>query len=257
VLDTSFTHFEITADVVTDEFVTRLVIAAVAILLALGIAKLVDRRLAKHHLQPGTVTRYRILRQSILGTIIFIGVLSALLVFPHVRAIAAAILASSAVIGLVLGFAAQRTIGNFIAGLLIAFTQPVRLGDEIELNDQRGIVEEVGLIYTWLRTTDADRIVVPNEMLVSNTVRNSTIRNEHPLAQISVRVPLGADLGKLVAALEPHVDEVVVTQLGEKVATVAVRRYVGPGDGIEATQSKLRIEVAERLRAAGITGAEE
>lgn len=241
----------------TDEFITRLVVAVVAVLLALGIAKLVDRRLAKRHLQPGTVTRYRILRQSILWGIVFIGVLSALLVFPHVRAVAAALLASSAVIGLVLGFAAQRTIGNFIAGLLIAFTQPVRLGDEIELNGQRGIVEEVGLIYTWLRTTDADRLVVPNEMLVSNTVRNSTIRNEHPLAQISVRVPLGTDLRKLVEALEPHVDQVVVAQLGDSVATVAVRRYVVPGEGIEAAQSKLRIEVAERLRAAGITGAAE
>jgi small conductance mechanosensitive channel len=242
---------------VTDEFLTRLIVAAVAVLIALGVAKLVDRRLAKRHLQPGTVTRYRILRQSILGAIIFVGVLSALLVFPHVRAVAAAILASSAVIGLVLGFAAQRTIGNFIAGLLIAFTQPVRLGDEIELDGQRGIVEEVGLIYTWLRTTDADRLVVPNEKLVSETVRNSTIRNDHPLAQISVRVPLGTDLGGLVAALEPHVDAVVVTQLGDQVATVAVRRYVKPGEGIEAAQSKLRIEVAERLRTAGITGAAE
>jgi small-conductance mechanosensitive channel len=161
------------------------------------------------------------------------------------------------VIGLVLGFAAQRTIGNFIAGLLIAFTQPIRLGDDIELDGQRGVVEEVGLIYTWLRTTDSDRLVVPNEMLVSRTVRNSTIRNERPLAQISVRVPLGTDLRELVEVLEPDVDEVVVTQLGEQVATVAVRRYVGPGDGIESTQSKLRIEVADRLRTAGITGAAE
>ena len=238
-------------------FVIRVVVAVVSVLIALGVAKLVDRRLARRHLAPGTVTRYRILRQSILGAIIFVGVLSALLVFPHVRAVAAAILASSAVIGLVLGFAAQRTIGNFIAGLLIAFTQPVRLGDEIELDGQRGIVEEVGLIYTWLRTTDSDRLVVPNEKLVSETVRNSTIRNEHPLAQITVRVPVTGDLRAVVDALGPHTDEVVVTQLGDEVATVAVRRYVGPGEGIEAAQSKLRIEVAEHLRAAGITGAAE
>ena len=61
---------------------------------------------------------------------------------PQVAGVAVGILASSAVIGLVLGFAAQRTIGNFIAGLLIAFTQPVRLGDEIEFDgdprDRRG-----------------------------------------------------------------------------------------------------------------------
>ena len=63
--------------------------------------------------------------------------LSALLVIPQVRAVAGGILASSAVIGLVVGFAAQRTIGNFIAGILIAFAQPLRLGDYVEIGRRR------------------------------------------------------------------------------------------------------------------------
>ena len=174
----------------THELWVRIIIALIAILASFLVAKLVDRRLAKRHLAPGTITRYKILRQSILWSIVFIGVLSALLVIPQVRGIAAGILASSAVIGLVLGFAAQRTIGNFIAGLLIAFTQPIRLGDEIEFAGTRGVVEEVGLIYTWVRTPDADRLVIPNEKLVSETVRNSTIRNDRRLAEITVQVPV-------------------------------------------------------------------
>ncbi len=176
---------------------------------------------------------------------------------PQVRGLAAGLLASSAVIGLVLGFAAQRTIGNFIAGLLIAFTQPIRLGDEIEFTGTRGIVEEVGLIYTWVRTPDDDHMVIPNEMLVSDTLKNSTIRNELPLAQITVRIPLNADLRAAVTALEPHADAVVVTQLGEQVAVVAVRRVVKDGERIEKVQSDLRLEVSETLRAAGITGVAE
>ena len=135
----------------THHLAVRLGIALAAIIAAVVIAKIVDHQLAKKKLAPGTVTRYRILRQSILWTIVFVGVLSALLVIPQVRGLAAGLLASSAVIGLVLGFAAQRTIGNFIAGLLIAFTQPIRLGDEIEFTGTRGIVEEVGLIYTWVQ----------------------------------------------------------------------------------------------------------
>ena len=110
----------------TRELAVRIGVAAAAILLSFLVANLVDRRLARRHLAPGTVTRYRILRQSILWAIVCIGVLSALLVIPQVRALAGAILASSAVIGLVVGFAAQRTLGNFIAGLLIAFAQPLR-----------------------------------------------------------------------------------------------------------------------------------
>jgi small conductance mechanosensitive channel len=241
----------------THELWVRLGIALAAIVASFVIAKLVDRRLARRHLQPGTITRYRILRQSILWSIVFIGVVSSLLVIPQVRGVAAGILASSAVIGLVLGFAAQRTIGNFIAGLLIAFTQPIRLGDEIEFDGTRGVVEEVGLIYTWVRTPDSDRLVIPNEMLVSKTVRNSTIRNDRRLAEISVHVPLGVDLRTVVSALDQHSDEVVVTRLGEAAATVAVRRFVEAGMPIGLAQSDLRLDVADELREAWISGTGE
>ena len=71
---------------------------------------------------PAAVTRYRVLRRTIFAAIVFVGVMSALLVIPQVRAIAGGVLASSAVIGLVIGFASQRTIGNVVAGILIAFT---------------------------------------------------------------------------------------------------------------------------------------
>ena len=114
-------------------------------------------------LPPEAVTRYRVLRRSIVGVIIFIGVLSALLVIPEVRAVAGGILASSAVIGIVVGFAAQRTIGNFVAGLLIAFTQPLRLGDSVEIDgtdgDGRGDRAELHL-HPGSRQ---DHLVIPNE----------------------------------------------------------------------------------------------
>jgi small-conductance mechanosensitive channel len=177
-------------------------------------------------------------------------------VIPAVRGVAVGILASSAVIGLILGFAAQRTIGNFIAGLLIAFTQPVRLGDEVEIESARGIVEEVGLIYTWVRTPDSDRLVIPNEKLVSETLRNATIRNERPVAEVMVQLPLSADLRAAVEVLGPETNEVRVTDLGAQ-ATIAVRRYVGRRQSVEQAQSDLRIEVAERLREAGILAAGE
>jgi small-conductance mechanosensitive channel len=226
------------------------------VLLASAIATVVDRRIAKRELQPGAITRYRILRQSILGTIVFVGVLSALLVIPQVRALAAGILASGAVIGLVLGFAAQRTIGNFIAGLLIAFTQPVRLGDEIEVDGTRGIVEEIGLVYTWVQTSDNDRLAIPNEKLASETIRNATIRDPRRLAEVTAHVPLTADLRAAVTALEPGVDGVYVTDLSAD-ATITVRRTIEAGASVERAESELRLEIADRLRGAGIPAAAE
>ena len=108
------------------------VIAASAI-----VAKLVDARIARKDLPPQAVTRYRVLRRSLMTVIITIGVLSALLVVPQVRAIAGGLLASSAVIGIVVGLAAQRPLANFVAGLVIAFTQPLRIGDRVTSRRRR------------------------------------------------------------------------------------------------------------------------
>ena len=83
-----------------------------------------DKRVARRGLTPEAATRYRILRRTIMVTIVFVGVLSALLVIPQVRAIAVAILASSAVLGIIIGMAAQRTLGNFVAGGSIASHSP-------------------------------------------------------------------------------------------------------------------------------------
>src|SRR5438034_1314401 len=132
----------------------RVIVLGAALLATLIAARLVDRRMARRDLPAGAVTRYRILRRSVIAMIVFVGVLSALLVIPQVRAVAAGILASSAVVGIVVGFAAQRTIGNFIAGLLIALSQPIRLGDHVEVDGTAGVVEEIGLTYTFIRVAD-------------------------------------------------------------------------------------------------------
>jgi small-conductance mechanosensitive channel len=211
----------------------------------------IDGRMARLDLDPAAATRYRVLRRSIFAAIVFIGVLSALLVIPQVRAVATGILASGAVIAVVLGFAAQRTIGNFIAGILIAFSQPIRLGDEVDVEGGRGIVEEIGVTYTWVRLADNDRLVIPNERLVSNTLRNSTIRSANRLAEVSVQVPLSTDLRGLVAALASDANEAYVADLATD-ATIILRRWVGLGHSIEDAESELRLLVHDRLRELGI-----
>jgi small-conductance mechanosensitive channel len=230
---------------------TRIAIAGAVILLAGALAKVIDGRIARHDLDPATVTRYRVLRRSIFAVIVFVGILSALLVIPQVRAIAGGILASGAVLAVVLGFAAQRTIGNFIAGILIAFSQPVRLGDEVELEGGRGVVEEIDITYTWVRLPDGDRLVIPNERLVSETLRNSTIRSAHRLAEVSVHVPLTCDLRALLEALSSDANEAYVADLGGD-ATIVLRRWVEAGRSLEEAESELRLAVHDHLRELGI-----
>jgi small conductance mechanosensitive channel len=233
----------------------RLIVFGVVLFVTLVVAKLVDRRLARKDLPPAAITRYRVLRRSAITVIVFVGLLSALLVIPQVRAVATGILASGAVIGIVVGFASQRTIGNFIAGLLIAFTQPIRLGDHIEFAELSGVVEEIGLTYTFVRTADNDRLVIPNEKMASDTIRNSSIRSRKKLAQVTVQVPLDKDLnavgGLLREAAEDDSAEVVVTALDEK-AKLTLSVWAPDERAAERLEDELRLRAHERLRAAGV-----
>ena len=153
--------------------------------------------MTRRTLPPEVITRYRVLRRGIEAAIVLIGILSGLLVIPAVRAVAGGLLASSAILTIVIGFAAQRTLGNFVAGILIAISQPLRIGDEVEIAGNRGIVEEIGLTYTFIRADDESRLVIPNEKLASDTIRNSTIRSKGRLAVVTVQVPLATDLRAL------------------------------------------------------------
>lgn len=235
------------------EFWQRVSVAVVMIVVASGVAKLVDWRMGGRRLAPESVTRYRVLRRTLFAVIVFVGVMSALLVIPQVRAIAGGVLASSAVVGLVVGFASQRVIGNAVSGILIALSQPLRIGDEVEVEGTRGVVEEIALTYTWIRTQVGDRLVVPNLNLASGSIRNRTIRGSATLAEVGVQVPTTADLRSLLRTLGGDADEVYLGDLTDK-ATVVVRKWVPPGGRSEAVESDLRLLVADRLKAAGIIG---
>jgi small-conductance mechanosensitive channel len=232
---------------------TRLAIVVGVMVVTIVVARLIDRRIARRDLPPEAITRYRILRRSITTTIIFVGLLSALLVIPQVRAVAGGLLASSAVIGIVVGFASQRTLGNFVAGLLIAFTQPLRLGDSVAVDNTEGVVEEIGLIYTFVRIENGDRLVIPNETLVSDTIRNSTIRSREKVAEISLQVPLGRDLGAVVDRLRTLADDAdAFVQDISGDATVVLRAPAPDEAAAEKLERELRLRAHELLRAEGV-----
>src|SRR5689334_11553928 len=233
----------------------RLATFGAVLLVTLVVARLVDRRFARRDLPPDVVTRYRVLRRTIFTLIVFIGVLSALLVIPQVRAVATGILASSAVIGIIVGFAAQRTIGNFIAGLLIALAQPIRLGDYVETEGFNGVVEEIGLTYTFIRVDDNNRLVVPNEKIASDSILNSSIRSRKKLAHVTVQVPLDSDLEAVRSLLRDAAQderaEVEIEELADK-ARLGVSVWAPDEPSAERLESELRLRAHARLREAGV-----
>lgn len=234
----------------------RLLVIGVVLALTAILARMIDRRImGKADRSPGSMTRYRVLRRTIAVVVVTFGLLSALLVIPQVRTVAGGLLASSAILGLIIGFASQRTLGNFVAGLMIAFTQPLRLGDWVEVGGVEGTVEEIGLMYTFIRTEDNARLVIPNEKLASDTIRNSTIRSAAKYAEVTVQVPPSVDLRSLVDELRAEVpgerDEVFVSSL-EGSPTLTLRAWTENEEAAEKLEHDLRLRVHAHLRGRGI-----
>ena len=234
----------------------RLIGAALLFGLVSLLAQLVDWWLARREVAPEVATRFRVLRRGITAVILVVGLFSALLVIPGVRAVAGGLLASSAVLAVVIGFAAQRSLGNFIAGLLIAISQPIRLGDRVVYEGEDGVIEEIGLTYTFIRTPDHARIVVPNEKLASDTIRNASIRGRETYAEVNVQVPLSADLDALVSSLREEVaserDASVFVSSLNGTATVTMLAAAGDEDSAAQLERDLRLRAHGRLRALGV-----
>jgi small-conductance mechanosensitive channel len=232
----------------------RALVVGVVLVATAVVARAIDRGIARRQLDPAQATRYRVLRRAVVTCVVMLGLLSSLLVVPQVRTVAGALLASSAVLGIVIGFAAQRTLANFVAGLLIAFAQPLRLGDEVAIGGDSGVVEEIGLTYTFIRTRDEARLVIPNEKLASDTILNATIRSRERLAEITVQVPLTTDLNSVIELLREQAGdrhEVLVTALGDE-ATLTLRAWAPDERAAERLESDLRVRVAAGLKAAGV-----
>jgi small-conductance mechanosensitive channel len=233
----------------------RLAVLGVVIALTFIISEIADRALRRRKLDPGAITRYRILRRSVRAGIVFVGLFSALLVIPQVRAVAGGILASSAIVGIVFGFAARTTIANVIAGLMIATTQPLRIGDVVETSGERGTVEEITLNYTFIRLGDGSRLVIPNEKLASDTIKNFSIRRHETLAEVRVQVPIELELEKVMAGLkETLADErelqIFLGELADR-ATICIRAVAPDAASADALEKELRMRVHERLRSDG------
>jgi small-conductance mechanosensitive channel len=119
-----------------------------------------------------TKTRLRILKRLLIAAIVFVVGMIALAQFTDLEKLATGLLASTAVIGLIIGFAAQHTIGNLVAGVQIAVSQPFRIGDRVSYEETEGRVTDITLSYTYVDPGDGSSVVIPNQLLLEGVVHN-------------------------------------------------------------------------------------
>ncbi|MBN1628825.1 MAG: mechanosensitive ion channel family protein [Thermoleophilia bacterium] len=157
-------------------------------------------RFSRHHelakTDPGAETRLRMIQRLLTVALFFvaIGLVFWIMDVDALKRVAVGMFASAGVVGIALGFAAQTTMANLVSGVIIAFAQPIRLGDNVKVDDEYGAVESIGLFYTHIRTWDNRRLVIPNKILSDRAIRNYTLTDERMPAQVVLRFDYEADL---------------------------------------------------------------
>jgi small-conductance mechanosensitive channel len=119
-----------------------------------------------------TKTRLRFLRRLVILIVFLVLVAIALSQFTELKRLATGILASTAVLAAIVGFAAQHTIGNMVAGVQLAVSQPIKIGDRISFEEVEGRVTDITLSYTYISPGDGTTVVIPNQMLVDGIIHN-------------------------------------------------------------------------------------
>ena len=119
-----------------------------------------------------TKTRLRFLRRLLILVVFLVLVAIALSQFTELNRLATGILASTAVLAAIIGFAAQHTIANMIAGVQLAVSQPIKIGDRISFEEVEGRVTDMTLSYTYVSPGDGTTVAIPNQMLVDGIIHN-------------------------------------------------------------------------------------
>lgn len=119
-------------------------------------------------------TQLQFIRKVVVGIVLLLALSAILLSFDSVRRIGAGLLTGVGIGGIIIGFAAQRSLGNLLAGLQIAFTQPIRIDDVLVVEGEWGKVEEITLTYVVLKIWDQRRLILPINYFIEKPFQNWT-----------------------------------------------------------------------------------
>lgn len=146
-------------------------------------------------------TKINMLKRVTVVIIAVIAFASTLMVFDRVRQLGMSILASAGIAGIILGFAAQKSLGLLLAGLQVAITQPIRLDDVVVVQGEWGRIEEITMTYVVVRIWDERRLVLPINYFIEQPFQNWTRTGAEILGTVFLRTDYTAPVDELRAEL--------------------------------------------------------
>lgn len=216
-------------------FVGALIVAKIVDVLLVHTTRRISSERSSEPLSKSAITRLRLVRRLIVLAIVMVGAFIALSQIDALKPLGTALLASSAVVGVALGLASRAVLANGVAGMMLATVQPFRVGDVIEWQEKRGLVEDITLTYTFVRLPSGHRLVIPNELIATSSVENYTIAGTVVDAEASVEVAPEKAVGALTLLREKLADATV--QFGAcEVDRFEIKIAFSTTAGHEATQ---------------------
>jgi small-conductance mechanosensitive channel len=198
-------------------------------------------------------TQFRVLKRLLIITVGIVAFATILMTFPKIKQLGTTILASAGIIGIVIGLAAQKTIGTFIAGLQIAFSQPIRVDDVVIVENEWGRIEEITLTYVVVKIWDQRRLIVPITYFIEKPFQNWTRVTADILGTVFLYVDytvpfdsIRKELHRLLKESELWDGKVCVLQVTNTTdRTVELRALMSAPDA--STAWTMRCEVREKL----------
>lgn len=143
------------------------------------------------------LTQLNMIEKILLVVTVVVFVSIALMTFEAIRGLGVSLLASAGVVGIVVGLAAQRSVGQILSGIQIALTQPMRIDDIVIINGELGHIEEINITYSVVKIWDERRLVVPNDYFLNNPFQNWTRTNSNILGTVMLYVSYNLPLEPL------------------------------------------------------------
>lgn len=138
--------------------------------------------------QRQIITQLIYIRRVVVFILILLAIGAVLLTFDTMRKVGTGLLTGVGIGGIIIGFAAQRSLGNLLAGFQIAFTQPIRIDDEVIIEGEFGRIEELTLTYVVVRIWDNRRMIVPINFFIEKPFQNWTRKSTEILGTVYLYV---------------------------------------------------------------------
>ena len=198
-------------------------------------------------------TQFKIIERILVFIVVVIAIAVALMTFEQIRKIGVSLFASAGVAGIIMGFAAQKMIGNVLAGFQIALAQPIRIDDVVIVEKEWGWIEEITLTYVVVRIWDKRRLILPTTYFIEKPFQNWTRVSADILGTVFIYTDYTVPIDKLREELtrvlqsdknwDGNVNVLQVTDSTEK--TMEIRALMSSADSPSAWD--LRVNVREKL----------